>query len=257
MPVRILPIRFLIIAPGFIDSNGATSILTRGADELAGPGAAAGTPGKAKSGLRKAPDYGIGTARFAKQGEHQLNSPTNFIISIGDDAALVIVAKAHGQREPQFTLACLVQLAALEAPAQEMQLGLRHRALEPQEQPIVEVASVVHAIHIDDHRVAQCAQFEQAVPVQIRARQARHLWCKHRACLAHRHIRYQGLEVLAPARLGTRLAQIPVQHAHRSLRPAQCQGLVPQGVLAFGALLVVPYLRQGRLPVIPISELPP
>ena len=55
------------------------------------------------------------------------------------------------------------------------ELRLAHRALEPQQQPIVELAGVVDPFRVDDQRVQQATQIEQLIPVVVVARQARDL----------------------------------------------------------------------------------
>ena len=85
------------------------------------------------------------------------------------------------------------------------------------------------------------------MPIEIRARQPRDFQRKHRAHLAHRDIRHQGLEVLPPRHFGTRLAQVPIERADQGFAPAQFQRLLSQCILALRALLMVAYLARRRL----------
>jgi len=63
-------------------------------------------------------------------------------------------------------------------------------------------------------------------------------------CLAFRaHSAF--LEVLPIVALRPRLAQIPVEDPDRLAAPAQGQGLLAQGILALGALLVMAHLQLG------------
>jgi hypothetical protein len=55
------------------------------------------------------------------------------------------LTQADRQRKAQLSLLRLVKLAALEAPSQKMEFGLRHRSFETQQQAVVEVARVVRA----------------------------------------------------------------------------------------------------------------
>jgi len=98
--------------------------------ELTGPRAAVGALGKAQTVLREALNNGVGTAGLLKQAKNPLHGAAYFVVGIDDDAAPVVMAKAYRQGKSQLTLVCLVQLAAQEAPAQEMQLCLGHRALQ-------------------------------------------------------------------------------------------------------------------------------
>jgi hypothetical protein len=157
----------------------------------------------------------VRTAFFLEKSKHQLHCPADFIVRIQHDATFVIVGKAHGQRGSQLTLACLVQLAAQEAPAQEMQLGLGHRALQTEQQSVVEIGRVVAAVRVDHQGVRQRAQLQQSMPVEVGTCQSRHFQRKHGSDLTHRDVRHQGLEVLAARTLCTRHPLIPVQHLNR------------------------------------------
>ena len=53
-----------------------------------------------------------------------------------------------------------------------MQFGFRHGALQTEEEPVVEVAGVVDAVGIADQGVEESAEFQQAMPVGVVARQA-------------------------------------------------------------------------------------
>ena len=85
------------------------------------------------------------------------------------------------------------------------------------------------------------------MPIQVRARQSRDFQCKDRPHVAHRDIGHQGLEVLAPRHLGTRLPQISVECSDQGLIPPQFQRLLAQRILALGALLMMSYLAGRRL----------
>ena len=78
----------------------------------------------------------------------------------------------------QRTPTCLTQDAALQPRMQHMQhmqLGLTHRALEPEQQAIVEIARIVDAVLVEDQSVGQGANLQQPVPVGGVARQPRNL----------------------------------------------------------------------------------
>ena len=47
------------------------------------------------------------------------------------------------------------------------ELGFAHRALEPEQQAIVEVGWIVHAIFVEDEGVGQGTDFQQPMPVRI------------------------------------------------------------------------------------------
>ncbi|MNS63244.1 hypothetical protein D3C72_963330 [compost metagenome] len=224
-------------------------------DESTCPGTAIGALGKAQPIFGKALDDCVCAAGLLKQTKYQLHGAANLVIGIEDDATLIVIAQANRKRKAQLALLRLVELAALEAAAQEVQFGLCHCSFETQQQAVVEVARVVTTIGVDDKRMGECAQLEQAMPVQVRARQARDLQCEHCAHVPHRDIRHQRLEVLAARHLCPRLTEVPVEDPDRCVRPAQCQCFVAQRILALGALLMVPHLGQRRLADIDVRRL--
>ncbi len=89
-----------------------------------------------------------------------------------------------------------------------MQLGLAHRALQAEQQPVVEVAGVVEAVLIQDEGVGEGADLQQAVPVRGVARQAQDLEAEHHAHLAQSDGGDQALEALAVA-VGARESESP------------------------------------------------
>jgi len=85
-----------------------------------------------------------------------------------------ILGRAHvADRRPehQFTPVGLGQQRGVGALAEPAQLGLADRALQPQQQPVVELARIVDPLGIDNQRVHQPAEIEQLVPVPIVAGQ--------------------------------------------------------------------------------------
>jgi hypothetical protein len=59
--------------------------------------------------------------------------------------------------------------------ADQVRLGLVHRALEAQQEAVVEVTRGIDAVGVSDQRACQRAQIQQPVPVRRRARQSRGL----------------------------------------------------------------------------------
>jgi hypothetical protein len=79
--------------------------------------------------------------------------------------------KAGGQSPAQFAARCLVADPAVEAGAQDVQLGLRHGAFHAEQQPVVEHGRMVDAVGIGDQRVGHPGQIQQPVPVAVVAGQ--------------------------------------------------------------------------------------
>ncbi len=67
----------------------------------------------------------------------QANRVDDRLVRADPDPPGLVVLEADGQRQPQLALARLVQAAAAQAGAQHVQLGLGHRPLEPEHEPII------------------------------------------------------------------------------------------------------------------------
>jgi hypothetical protein len=135
----------------------------------------------------------------------------------------------------------------VEARADDVQLGLSKGALHAEYEGVVEFGRSVYAIFVDHERSGDGAQFEQAMPVLVRARQPRCFQREDRTDVAHRHIANQGLEVRAGTCRSTGLAEIAVEDPDLFLAPAEHSGFAHQVVLAIRALLIEAHLRQRRL----------
>ena len=135
------------------------------------------------------------------------------------DLAGGVVDEPDRQRRLQLAAARLGQDAALQAGADEVQLGLAHRAFEAEQQPVVEVAGVVEAVLVADQRPGERADLEQPVPVGVVAGQARDLEAEHDPGLAQADLGDQALEALAAGRRGARTGP-GRSRSRRSARPA-------------------------------------
>jgi hypothetical protein len=69
---------------------------------------------------------------------------------IQDGVSRLIEDVPDGQRKPQRATARGRALRFLQPPRQDVQLRLRHGALQTEEQPIIEIAQVVNAIRVHD-----------------------------------------------------------------------------------------------------------
>ncbi len=94
--------------------------------------------------------------------------------------------EADGKAATQFAASGLVANPAVEAGAQDMQLGFAHGALEAKQQTIIEHRRMIDAVGIADERVGETAQIEQAVPIGIVAREAGHFEAEHDANMSER-----------------------------------------------------------------------
>ena len=168
-------------------------------------------------------------------------------VGVEHDLAGGVIDQPDGERHLKLAAACLGEDAALQAGADEVQLGLRHRALEPEQQPVVEVAGVIEPVLVADQRARQRADLEQPVPVGVVARQPRDLEPEHDPGPAQADLGDQLLEALAVGRRGAGLALVGVDHDDPLGRPAERDRALAQRVLALGGLGVQGHLAQRRL----------
>jgi hypothetical protein len=48
-----------------------------------------------------------------------------------------------------------------------VELGFTHRAFEPEQQAVIKMAGIVHAVLVEDEGVRQCADFQQPMPIGV------------------------------------------------------------------------------------------
>src|ERR1700716_1864487 len=215
-------------------------------EQFAVPGASVRPTRKAQAELLEALTHGIGRALSFEQFKYHSNSTLHFLVGIKRN--LVIVEnKADRQSEMQLTFAGLVELAAVEARADDVQLCLSESTLHAEHEAVVEVGWIVTSILVDDERAGDGAQLEQAMPVLVRSRQARGFQGEDRSDLAHGHIADQRLEVFAIGRLRAGLTEVAIEDSDPLRAPTESLRFAHQIVLALGALLVEADLPHRRL----------
>ena len=109
-----------------------------------------------------AADHLIGRPAGAERGEDVGDRGVHLGVRVDDRVAVVVVDVPDRQREAQLATLRRGPFGALEPPGQEVQLGLGHWFLQAQQEPVVEVGQVVDAIGVDDQRVGQAGQLQQA-----------------------------------------------------------------------------------------------
>lgn len=77
-----------------------------------------------------------------------------------DDLVVLVVVQSDRQALTQFASGGFVLESGGQPRADQVQLGLGHRALEPQDQPVVEVSGVIHAVGVGDQSVGQRTQIQ-------------------------------------------------------------------------------------------------
>ena len=134
-----------------------------------------------------------------------------------------------------------------------MQLGFAHRSFEAEQEPVVEARWIVDAILVEDQRVGERADLQQAMPVGVVPCQARDLQPHDDARVAHAHLGDQPLKAFPPGCRRARLALIVVDDDNLLVAPAECDGATAQRVLAFRALDVLEDLPHGGLPNVQVG----
>jgi hypothetical protein len=105
-----------------------------------------------------------GRASPAKGFKEQPHGPLNLRVGIEHEPpAAIRIDKPHRRPNPELAPAGLVEGTADQPGPQHMELRLTHRALEAEEQPVVEVTRVVNAILVEDERLTR-AQISEPVP---------------------------------------------------------------------------------------------
>ena len=164
-----------------------------------------------------------------------------------DDLARRAPEIAARQVEPELATFGLVPAPLLEPGAHDVQLGLAHRALEPEQQPIVVERRVIDAVAVGDQRAGQSADLEQMVPVAARSGETRDLEPEHQAHTAEPDLGHHPLEARPAFGRGAGAAEIVVDDADAWPRPAQPAGAFGQPILQCRGLAVLLELLQRGL----------
>ena len=82
----------------------------------------------------------------------------------------------------------------MEARADDVEFRLGERSFHAEDKTVVEIGRIVAAVLVDHEGPGDRTELQQAMPILVRARQARRFQGEDRADLTHRHIVHQGLE---------------------------------------------------------------
>ncbi len=133
-----------------------------------------------------------------------------------------------------------------------VQFRLAHRALQSQQQAVIEDIRVVDAVFVQDQRVVEGTEFEQPVPVSAVSREPGYFETKHDAGATHADFCHQLAEAITIHYRSPRLAQVTVDHRDLFLSPAKVDCALSESVLTFRAFRVLEHLPQRRLPHVEI-----
>jgi hypothetical protein len=123
-------------------------------------------------------------AEFGEAREDSADGTGHGFVGMEADLAVVVAPhEADRQAPPQLAAGRFVADAPFEAGAEDVQLSFTHRALEAEDQPVIEQRRVVHAVGITDQGVGHAAQIQQSIPVGVVAREPRDLEAQDNADL--------------------------------------------------------------------------
>lgn len=108
--------------------------------------AAPGAARKQQALAPESPHHRTGRARLPEGLEHQPHRLLDLLIGIQHDRSVGAVDEPDRKRHFQLAPSRLVTDATLQTRFENMQLRLAHRALQAQEQPVVEVCRIVDAV---------------------------------------------------------------------------------------------------------------
>jgi hypothetical protein len=128
-----------------------------------------------------------------------------------------------------------------------VQLGLAHRAFEPEQQAIIVVRRIVEPVQVGDQRAKEGTQFQQLVPIPVGPRQAGHLDPQDQAHVIEADLGHQALEAGPAIGRGGGAAEIVVDDQDALRCPSQGLGALNQSVLQARRLLMGQHLL-GRRP---------
>ena len=114
-------------------------------------------------------------AELGEPPEHGRDRLHHSLVGAEYDLVVMVVVKPDRETLAQLTTFGFVAQTGGQPGPDQMQLGLAHRALQPEDEPVVEVTGVIDTVGVGDQRVRQRAQVQQLVPVGVVAGQPAHL----------------------------------------------------------------------------------
>ena len=187
-----------------------------------------------------------GAAEFAELREHHAHRFLHMFVGINLDPAGLAPTEPGRKHELELATPRLRVASRQTALAHQAEFVFRHRALQAEQQAVVDNSRIVSAFGIDDERPRQRAQFDQVMPVSSVARQPRGFNAIDGADIARAHHRHQPLEARAFDGSRSRPAKIVVDHRHRL--EARAPARPGKVILPALALQIADNLRHGRLP---------
>ena len=184
-------------------------------------------------------------AEFDHLGKHQAQRLLDSCIWFHLHFSIGGPAVASGQAKSQLATASLLPNRLHRTLSEQVQLELRHGALQPQEEPIINQRRVVNAVGIDDDRTDQTAHLDKVMPVATVTSEPRRLNAENGADVTAADFSHQALKPRAFNLPACRTAQVIVYHVNVS--KAQIPGVILEGILAQLAFLVMENLAERGL----------
>ncbi len=153
--------------------------------------------------------------------EEQPHGGLHLGVGVQDDAVLNVMNEADRDHLLELAAAGAAQDTAAQARLEHMQFRLAHGAFQAQEQAVVEVRRIIQPVLIQDERIGQSAQLEQAMPVGGVARQARYFKAEHDPDSTETDFGHEALEALAVSATGAGLSEVAVDHNDPIERPTE------------------------------------
>jgi hypothetical protein len=125
-----------------------------------------------------------------------------------------------------------------------MELGLRHRALQAKQKPVVKSGWIVEPVFIEDEGAGHGADFQQMMPVERTARETGDFQTHDQADMTKPHLGDQALKALAIGSFRSRLTQVLINDHNARGFPPQRNRSLAQGILT---RRILEHLRQGTL----------
>ena len=187
-------------------------------------------------------------AEFGKTLEDRADGAGDRFIGMEQDFPILFSPNETDRQSPtQFPARSLVADASVQPRANDVQLRFAHRALQAEQQAIVEQRRMVDAVVVANESIGDAAQFQQAIPIRVVPRQARNFQPQHDAHVRQSHLAGQAGEAGALVGAGAGQPEIFVDDDHLLFGPAQLAGSIGQGVLADSGFAVVLDLSRGGL----------
>src|SRR5258708_17537410 len=114
----------------------------------------------------KEPHRPPGRSNAFERREQETKSLLDLGVRVQDHRAILSVGQANRQRHLQGATLRLMENPTSQARLEHMELGLRHRALQPQQQTAVKSTRIVESIFIQNEGLCHGADFQQMMPVE-------------------------------------------------------------------------------------------